>query len=80
MAHHYTFSVVKHPDRKMWGILATCSECGPQEIVEFYDSESQAREDLDFQVDTFTALYGDEDVTFKADRGPVKVFHNHPII
>jgi len=80
MAHHYTFSVVKHPQRKTWGILATCSECGPQEIVEIYDSPEAAYLDLDNQVASFETLYGDEDVTFRADRSPVKVFPHTAVI
>ena len=74
MGHHYTFSVVKNPKRKQWGILATCSECGPQEIIEAYDSPEEAYDALDIQVDLFTAMYGSEDASFSADRGPVKEF------
>ena len=74
MAHHYTFTVVKNPARQQWGILATCSECGPQEIVEAYDSPDAAYADLDNQVALFETFYGDEETRFVASREPVKVF------
>lgn len=80
MAHHYTFSVVKHPSVQKWGILATCSECGPQEIVETYESELLARQDLDTVVALYNDLYGDEDTTFKVDPRPTRVFPDVAII